>query len=173
MEHRQHPFDGGRQFAELPRREPGQPSPFGGVCLGKVGWFPSHNLSASKTNGMLAIFWTRNDGANDGDLYLRQSTNNGNYWRDTTVPSRSIPDSWRDTYLGASGVHDHNGNLHIMANTYDGSDRNAAAIWHYCPTNLPPWSMVTRFQPRHAHRQRRRRGADLRPAISRRTGRDQ
>jgi len=140
-------FDGGRQFAELRAESLGSHRTFGGPTLGKVGWFPSHNLSASKTNGMLAIFWTRNDGTNNGDLYLRQSTNNGYYWRDTTVPSRSIPDSWRDTYLGASGVHDHLGNLHIAANTYDGSDRKQAAIWHYCPANSPPWSLVTRFQP--------------------------
>jgi hypothetical protein len=140
-------YDGGRQFAELRDESLGGHRTFAGGCLGRVGWFPSHNLCASKVNGMLAVFWTRNDGVNDGDLYLRQSTNNGYYWRDTTVPSRSIPDSWRDTYLGAAGVHDHLGNLHILANTYDGNNREAAAIWHYSPANSPPWSLVTRFQP--------------------------
>jgi len=139
-------YDGGRQFAELRGDSLGSHRTFIGLCLGKVGPFPSHNLSASKTNGMLAIFWTRNDGVNDGDLYLRRSTNNGYSWRDTTVPSRLIPDSSRNTYLGASGIHDQLGNLHIAANTYDGSNRYAAAIWHYSPADTPPWSLVRRVR---------------------------
>jgi hypothetical protein len=155
-------YDGGRQFIELRGDSLGSHRTFGGNCLGRAGFFPSHNLAASKTNGNLAVFWTRTWGYSDsrfrptphsllptpyssGDLYLRQSTNNGNYWRDTIVPSRSIPDSWRNTYLGAYGVYDHTGALHLVANTYDGTNRNASAIWHYCALNSPAWSLVHRF----------------------------
>jgi hypothetical protein len=138
-------YDGGRQFIDLRGDSVGSHRTFGGPCMGRAGVFPSHNLAASKTNGNLAIFWTRTWGDDDGELYLRQSTNDGYYWRDTTVPSRSIPDSWRNTYLGAYGVYDHTASLHLMVNTYDGSNRNAAAIWHYCAANNPQWSLVHRF----------------------------
>jgi hypothetical protein len=138
-------YDGGRQFIDLRGDSVGIHRTFGGPCMGRAGFFPSHNLAASKINGNLAIFWTRTWGDNNGDLYLRQSTNNGNYWRDTMVPSRSIPDSWRNAYLGAYGVYDHTGALHLAANTYDGGNRNASAIWHYCALNSPAWSLVHRF----------------------------
>jgi len=137
-------YDAGRQFIELRGDSVGSHRTFGGNCLGRAGFFPSHNLAASKTNGNLAVFWTRNWGDNGGDLYLRQSTNDGYYWRDTLVPSRAIPDSWRNTYLGAYGVYDHTGVLHMVVNTYDGSNRNASAIWHFCTSNNPQWSLVHR-----------------------------
>lgn len=138
-------YDAGRQFIELRGESLGSHRTFGGNCLGRAGSFPGHNLAASKTNGNLAIFWTRTWGGIDGDLYLRHSTNDGFYWYDTIVPSRAIPDSWRNTYLGAYGVYDHTGALHLVANTYDGTNRNASAIWHYCALNSPAWSLVHRF----------------------------
>jgi hypothetical protein len=110
--------------------------------LGRVGYFPSHNIAASRTTSYLSVFWTKNEDPNTGALYLRRSTNNGYGWRDTAVPTRSLPDPAHNTFLGASGEYDDANRLHIVCNTYDGSNRNASALWHFGENDTPNWSRI-------------------------------
>jgi hypothetical protein len=113
--------------------------------LGKIGQFPSHNIAGSRANARLAIFWTRNEAPNAGDLYLRRSTNGGSGWRDTIVPSRAIPAAFRNTFLGANGEFDSRGELHIVGNTYNGSNSYSSDLWHYCEADTPNWSLIHHY----------------------------
>jgi hypothetical protein len=136
--------DGRHQFAALAHdsimyHRNGSPT-----YLGQAGNFPTHNIAGSQANSHLAIFWTRTKLPDMGDLYLRRSTNTGYGWRSPIVPSRTIPDDWQHTFLGAYGEYDRQGDLHIVANVYNGTNCFASALWHYCEANTPNWSLIYR-----------------------------
>ena len=141
---------GTRHFTELRHDSINYHRGGSSTWLGRIGIFPSHNIAASHTSSALSIFWTKNEAPDEGVLYLRRSANNGISWRSAIIPSCSIPDTARNTFLGAYGEFDESGALHVVCNIYDGSNRYSSALWHYCEADTPNWSLVHCFSARCA-----------------------
>lgn len=114
---------------------------FGGVPLGEVGPFPSHNLAVSKQSGRFGYIWTTNQGPHAGRLYLKQTPNNGANWYATVSLSDSVPSTYNRSLLGACATYD-TIRLHLIADLYDGTNRYDVVFWHYCPYLSPPWHVA-------------------------------
>lgn len=117
----------------------------GGQRIGPVGPRPAFALAVSKQSGRYGCLWAVGIGESTGRLCLKQTPNNGASWYATVTLTDSVPSTMNRSLLGASGAYD-SIRLHVVADFYNGSDVNQSEIWHYCPANSPPWSLVQRCQ---------------------------
>jgi hypothetical protein len=116
-----------------------------GYRVGYVGPFPAFNLGVSKQSGRYGYIWAVTDGDSVGRLYLKQTPNNGANWYATVALSDSVPSDLNLSLLSGSAAYD-SIRVHLVADLFDGSDRNNVEIWHYCPYDTPPWHLVHAYQ---------------------------
>ncbi|MEO0073840.1 MAG: hypothetical protein ABIK43_04180 [candidate division WOR-3 bacterium] len=114
---------------------------FGGFPLGQVGSFPTHNLAVSKQSGRFGYIWTVTSGEDKDRLFLKQTPNNGANWYATVCLSDSVPSSYNRSLLGACATYD-TIRIHLIADFYDGTNRQEVVLWHYCPYLSPCWHVV-------------------------------
>ncbi|MGQ9677677.1 MAG: hypothetical protein ACUVUD_00125 [bacterium] len=115
-------------------------TPWSSYRVGPIGPFPRHNLIASKTSSRLGFLWTDNDGR----LNLRETPDGGGTWYRRRILTDSIPSTSNRSLFGAHGTYD-SIHIHIIADLYDGHNRGQVQLWHYSPSNTPPWSFVHEF----------------------------
>jgi hypothetical protein len=106
--------------------------------------YPSHNICISDNSAKLAIFWTVVDSVhpNNGILYLTQSQDSGRTWTTPSPISESIPSTLKNAFLGAYGIYDCDGYLHLVCQTYDGCNVKPVELWHFSPRTYPSWKRI-------------------------------
>uniref|UniRef100_A0A7C4GGJ2 T9SS type A sorting domain-containing protein n=1 Tax=candidate division WOR-3 bacterium TaxID=2052148 RepID=A0A7C4GGJ2_UNCW3 len=117
-------------------------SSFASLRIGHVGPFPAHNLAVSKQTGRFGYIWAATSGPDRGRLYLKETPNHGQDWYPTRNLSDSVPSSLNRSLLGACATYDTT-RIHLVADLYDGNDLFRVQLWHFCPGNQPPWSLVS------------------------------
>lgn len=110
--------------------------------IGYYGCFPTHNITAALDTSKVAILWTATISPWSGILFIRTSRNGGESWTDTIALSRLIPSDCKNTFLGGYGFYDKSRKLHIVTNTYDGSNRYRAELWHCLQDTIMVWSQI-------------------------------
>lgn len=115
--------------------------------------YPNHNINSSKQSNKLIVTWdAMHDYADCDSKYCRLSNDGGLTWQPPqliippafTPGSETLPTSW----IGSVGFYDRNDDLHIVTQFHPVIQGAGyimpSEIWHYCPTNSPPWSRVHR-----------------------------
>jgi len=113
--------------------------------------FPSHNIAASKTSGKVCITWVCDVDCPQPGFY-RTSTDGGTTWQE--MQQLPCPDSFGGDTVASFHTsslfpfYDKDDELHIMAAVHpvvnDTGLVMPAAIWHWCESNTPNWSLVHR-----------------------------
>ncbi|MEO0070489.1 MAG: T9SS type A sorting domain-containing protein [candidate division WOR-3 bacterium] len=116
-------------------------SAFSWYKLGESGPFPRHNLIVSKISTRLGYIWAN---SNTGELFFRESPDNGNSWYQTKNLSENVPSNFNRSLFGASAVLDSN-RIHIVLDLYDGKNRGRVQLWHYCPYDTPPVHFICEY----------------------------
>ncbi len=129
--------------------------------LGEIGPFPRHNLIAAKISTRLGYIWTN---INTGELFLRETPNNGGTWYQTISLSAEVPSICNRSLFGANGVYD-SIQLHLVADLYDGENRGRIQLWHYCPYDTPPWHFIYEYSLSDTTKLGRHTAAIDRPSI--------
>lgn len=114
--------------------------------------FPDHQLTASKQSSRVAVLWVNAAGDDYYELYIRQSTDDGETWENPVEippPPAFAGDTVTSFHISSIGsLYDRNDNLCIIAAVApvvgDTFCATPAGIWFYCPTNLPRWNQVHR-----------------------------
>lgn len=129
--------------------------------LGEIGPFSRHNLIAAKVSSRLGYIWTN---SNSGELFLRETPNNGGTWYQIKNLSVTVPSSFNRSIFGVSGVYD-SIQLHLIADLYNGVNRGTIQLWHYCPYDTPPWHFIYEYAIRDTTKLGRHTAALDRPSI--------
>ncbi len=119
-------------------------SPWSYRFLEPVGPFPSHNLASSKQCGRFGYIFSKTSGSGKGNLFLKETPNNGANWYTTVNLSDSVPSDFNRSLLGGCAIYD-SIRLHLVVGFYDGARRNQSQIWHYAKYDSPPWHLVHQF----------------------------
>ncbi len=135
--------------------------PFSSFQVGEIGPFPRHNLITAKNSSRLGFLWTN---SKNGKLFFRETPDNGGTWYRTRPLSDSTPSPFKFSLFGAGGVYD-SSRIHIVCDLYDGTDRGAVQLWHYCPSDTPPWHFITEHTIADTSRLGRHTAALARPSI--------
>jgi len=109
--------------------------------------FPSHNIAASKTSNKLIIMWMDANDTISMRGFYKLSTDGGVTWGpQVQIPLPPTTISGGGFYITSLfAMFDNSDNLHIVADISNGSTIMPAEIWHYCPTNPTPWTLIHHF----------------------------
>ena len=110
--------------------------------IGYFGPFPTHNITAAHDTNRIAAIWTATIPPFAGVMFIRHSRNGGDWWYDTLAISRSIPSEFQNTFLGGYCLYDSQRKIHIVANTYNGSNLYQVELWHCLKDSPPVWSRI-------------------------------
>lgn len=109
--------------------------------------YPNYNICASKISNKVIVLWQANNDISQRRAFYRLSDDGGINWQPVTQipfpPAQGIVPSYHISSL--FGMFDHQDNLHIVASVSDIGRTIPAQIWHYCPTNAVPWSLVYHY----------------------------
>ncbi len=119
-------------------------APPGAFPLGHVGAFPAFNLAVSKQSGRYGFIWAETEGPDRGDLFLRETPNNGQNWFETSRLSDSVPSPLSRSLLSGCGTYD-TIRIHLLTDLYDGTDVTHSQIWHYSRYPSPYWRLVHEY----------------------------
>ncbi|MBS4015855.1 MAG: T9SS type A sorting domain-containing protein [Candidatus Latescibacteria bacterium] len=109
--------------------------------------YPNYNIHTSKISNKVLILWQvwADDGQNRA--FYRLSNDGGINWQAPTQipfpPSQGLVPSYTTTSL--FGMFDCQDNFHIVASVSDTQQTIPAEIWHYCPSNTTPWSLIHHY----------------------------
>jgi hypothetical protein len=120
-----------------------------GRRIGYFGTFPTHNITAAHDTNKLAAVWTATIPPFEGVMFLRHTRNGGDYWFDTLAISRAIPSEFQNTFLGGYCLYDSQRKIHIVANTYNGSNLYQVELWHCLKDSPPVWSRICSVGTNH------------------------
>lgn len=115
-------------------------TPWSNYRVGPIGPFARHTLIASKATSRLGFLWADNDGR----LNLRETPDGGGTWYGRRILTDSVPSACHHSLFGAQGTYD-SIRIHIIVDLYDGHNRGRVQLWHYSPSNTPPWNFVHEF----------------------------
>jgi hypothetical protein len=106
----------------------------------------SHNIAASKISNKVIILWVSTT-ENPQPAYYKLSTDGGLTWGPTTQipypPSVGFVPSFSIGSLFAT--FDNQDNFHIVCAVSDTGHTIPAEIWHWCPVNVQPWTLVYHY----------------------------
>lgn len=122
-----------------------------GRRIGYFGPFPTHNITASRDTNKIAAIWTATIPPFEGVMFFRYSRNGGDWWYDTLAISRSIPSEFQNTFLGGYCLYDSQRKIHIVANTYNGSNLYQVELWHCLKDSPPAWSRICSVGTSHPY----------------------
>jgi len=111
--------------------------------------FPDHNIAASKTSNKVIIMWVNSNDTISVRGFYKLSTDGGNTWgAETQIPFPPSTIAGAGFYITSLfAMFDNSDNLHIVADISNGSLIFPAEIWHYCPTNPQPWTLIHHCEP--------------------------
>jgi hypothetical protein len=114
--------------------------------------FSDQFIEASKQSNNVLISWIVN--VDPAPFFYRLSTDGGDNWDPVTeipVPETYTPGSETTASYSISGnslLWDNSDQFHIAVNVMPIVGGTGyiipTEIWHYCPTNTPPWNKITR-----------------------------
>jgi hypothetical protein len=110
--------------------------------------YPSYNIAASKTSNKVIILWVSTEDSIRQSAYYKLSVDGGITWDPSTQipypPSVGFVPSYSVGSLFAT--FDNQDNFHIVASVSDTGHTIPAEIWHWCPTNSQPWTLVCHYE---------------------------
>ncbi|MEO0071001.1 MAG: hypothetical protein ABIK39_02820 [candidate division WOR-3 bacterium] len=123
------------------------------ILIGEPGDI-NYNITASLVSDKVAIVWVKSilGGGSMDSLFYRYSTNGGTSWSEPILllPPPTFGGDTATSFCewGPFPYYDKNDRLHIvvpvMPVVNSNRQTNPAAIWHWCETNFPQWSLVHR-----------------------------
>jgi len=112
-----------------------------------TGGYIGYNIAASKTSNKVIILWVSPEVTGQDRAFYRVSNDNGNTWGTPTQlpfpPSQGFVPSFHSSSLFA--MFDNQDNLHIVASVAETSRIIPAEIWHWCPVNPQPWTLIQHY----------------------------
>jgi hypothetical protein len=121
------------------------PAPSAGFC--------NQNIAASRTSNKVVVLWHQADDPYPERAFYRLSVDGGSTWGTSTQipfpPSVGLVPSYYISSLFA--MFDNQDNLHVVVSVSDTGRkalwRTPAEIWHWCPTNSQPWTLIQNYRP--------------------------
>jgi hypothetical protein len=109
--------------------------------------FSSYNIAASKTTNKVIIVWQASNDIGQKRAFYRLSTDGGVTWGPQVQipfpPSQGLVPSFHTSSLFA--MFDNQDNFHIVTSVSDTGHTIPAEIWHWCPINPQPWTLIHHY----------------------------